>query len=207
MAEQKKFRVNVYIDGFNFYYGLKSKHWRKFYWLDIVKFYELFMKPDQELVNVFYCIAAPTDVPQKNRQSLLFSANRLNPKFKVIYGKFLEKEVTHGGKKFKTFEEKQTDINIAVNLIKNVVFNNCDTSIIVSGDSDLVPAINLVKEINSHHKVFVHFPPNRHSANLTSKSDAVIHLDRYENRFQKCILDEEIIVNPHLTIKKPPSWK
>ena len=28
-------RVAVYVDGFNLYYGLKSKGWRRFYWLDI----------------------------------------------------------------------------------------------------------------------------------------------------------------------------
>jgi len=48
-------KVIVYVDGFNFYYGLKKNHkWRRFYWLDVVKFFELFMKPDQELVRVKY---------------------------------------------------------------------------------------------------------------------------------------------------------
>ena len=27
-------RVNVYIDGYNLYYGLKSKEWRRYLWLD-----------------------------------------------------------------------------------------------------------------------------------------------------------------------------
>ena len=28
-------RVIVYVDGFNLYYGLRSKGWKRFYWLDI----------------------------------------------------------------------------------------------------------------------------------------------------------------------------
>ena len=28
-------RVNAYIDGFNLYFGLKSKGWRRYYWLDL----------------------------------------------------------------------------------------------------------------------------------------------------------------------------
>lgn len=41
--EQKQ-RVIVYIDGFNFYFGLKSNaKWKKYYWLDIVKLFEMFM--------------------------------------------------------------------------------------------------------------------------------------------------------------------
>ena len=49
----QKQRVIVYIDGFNFYFGLKSNaKWKKYYWLDIVKLFEMFMRPDQELVAV-----------------------------------------------------------------------------------------------------------------------------------------------------------
>lgn len=58
MMEKQK--VIVYIDGFNFYYGLKKNYkWRRFYWLDVVKFFEMFIKPDQELLCfaiVFYQI-------------------------------------------------------------------------------------------------------------------------------------------------------
>ena len=43
-----KKRVNIYVDGFNFYYGLKSKKWKKYYWIDIVKLFEQFIKPDQD---------------------------------------------------------------------------------------------------------------------------------------------------------------
>ena len=47
----EKQRIIVYIDGFNFYYGLrKDVRWKKYYWLDIVKLFEMFMRPNQELV-------------------------------------------------------------------------------------------------------------------------------------------------------------
>ena len=42
----EKQKVIVYVDGFNFYYGLKGDpKWKRYYWLDIVKFFELFMRP------------------------------------------------------------------------------------------------------------------------------------------------------------------
>ena len=28
-------RVIVYVDGFNLYYGLKARNWRRYYWLDL----------------------------------------------------------------------------------------------------------------------------------------------------------------------------
>ena len=33
----EKQRVIVYVDGFNFYYGLKKdRRWKRYYWLDVV---------------------------------------------------------------------------------------------------------------------------------------------------------------------------
>jgi hypothetical protein len=65
-------KVSVYIDGFNFYYGLKSKYRRKYYWLDIVKFFESFIRPYQELVEVTYFSATPHDKGKYDRQDLFF---------------------------------------------------------------------------------------------------------------------------------------
>ena len=37
-----KKKVIVYVDGYNFYYGLRNggPKWKRLYWLDIVKFFE-----------------------------------------------------------------------------------------------------------------------------------------------------------------------
>ena len=42
-------RVTFYVDGFNFYYGLRTakqvdKKWYKGYWIDLVKFFGMFWK-------------------------------------------------------------------------------------------------------------------------------------------------------------------
>ena len=78
---ENKQRVIVYVDGFNFYFGIKSKKWKRFYWLDFVKFFSSFLKPYQELVEVNYFSARPTDHGKQDRQDKLFSANKINHKF------------------------------------------------------------------------------------------------------------------------------
>lgn len=199
--------VNVYIDGFNFYYGLKAKKWKKFYWLDIVKFYELFMGDNQELGIVYYFTAEPSDPGQFHRQNLFLTANKENPKFKVILGKFLKKQVTFGGRVYNTFEEKQTDVNLAVTLIRNQVLKHCNVSIIVSGDSDLSPVFELVKELDPKHRILSHFPPERQSLTLSKCATAIFHLERYERRFEKCLLPDKITLKNGIDIAIPPSWK
>ncbi|GHT21922.1 hypothetical protein AGMMS4957_11470 [Bacteroidia bacterium] len=91
--ERNKQRVIVYVDGFNFYYGLKKPDWKRYYWLDIVKLFESFMGPNQELVCVKYFSARPIDVGKSKRQDAFFQANKENPKFKLILGKYLKKKL------------------------------------------------------------------------------------------------------------------
>ncbi|WP_370088619.1 NYN domain-containing protein [Ekhidna sp.] len=201
-------KVNVYIDGFNFYYGLKNKGWKKYYWLDIVSFFECFMNEGQVLNEVFYCTAIPiNNQGKKDRQDLFFSANLLNPKFKLVLGKYVNKKINYKGKILKTFEEKQTDVNIAVEMIRNVIQGNCDTSILVSADSDLVPPIKLIKQLYQKHKIYTHFPPDRHSVDLKNNSDSIIKLGHFEKRFKQSLLPNIVTLKNGHKIKKPRSWK
>ncbi len=200
-------RVNVYIDGFNFYFGLRGKGWKKYYWLDVHKFCFQFLKPHQQLENIYYCTAVQHNKGKKDRQDLFFTANKQNPKFHLIFGKFLQKEVSYGGNKYKTFEEKQTDVNIAVEMIRGVILNKCDASILISADSDLTPPINLIRELDPNHKIYVFFPPKRYSNDLANKADGVIQLERYEQRFKSSLLSDTVKLANGYIIERPIDWK
>lgn len=207
---QEKQKVIVYIDGFNFYYGLKKNpSWKKYYWLDVVSFFEKFMRPNQELIAVKYFSAKPANIYKSLNQNAFFQANKENSKFKLILGKYLKKEITcfNCNKIIHTFEEKETDVRIATQIVADAYKKNCDVSIIVSADSDMIPAIELVLDIN--HKIFVYFPPNQFSNDLsTIGSSSAITLFRYESRFKKSLLPEEIeIQGGNYTIKIPDKWK
>jgi hypothetical protein len=39
-------RVVAYVDGFNLYYGLRSKKWKWFYWLNVQEMTRRMLKPD-----------------------------------------------------------------------------------------------------------------------------------------------------------------
>ena len=202
-------RIIVYVDGFNFYFGLKSKSWRKFYWLDLVKFFESFVKPHQNLEKVLYFSARPHDKDKADRQDLLFSANKLNSKFGLHLGKYLKKTSTcrKCGASHIHYEEKETDVRIATTIVRDVVLDKCDISIIVSADSDLVPAIELIREFNPLHKVFVYFPPNRFSFDLNNKADSIIKLENHIAKFQDAILPDSMTLANGYEVKKPSSWK
>lgn len=208
MAGLIKQRVNIYVDGFNFYYGLKSKNWKKFYWLDIVKFFESFIKPHQSLQQVTYFSAVPKDQGQQDRQDLFFSANLLNSKFKLELGRYLpkKKKCSQCGFIHNTFEEKETDVKIATKIIADVVSNSCDISIIVSADSDLVPPIEFIRSYKPNHKVFVYFPPNRFSSNLNAVADNIKKLDGSAIAFAASLLPNNITTPSGYAITRPSTW-
>jgi uncharacterized LabA/DUF88 family protein len=209
MAGNKQ-KVIFYIDGFNFYFGLRSKKWKKYYWLDIVSFCNQFLKPHQELVEVNYFSAIPTNTDgDQERQDLFFSANKLNPKFNLHLGKFLEKpkKCNSCGATYKSFEEKETDVNIATNMIRDVVQKNCHISILISADSDLIPPINFIREHDPSHRIMVYFPPNRFSFDLKNKANVYLKLESHQDKFEKAILQEEITLSNGYVLKKPKHWK
>lgn len=207
-------KVKVYIDGFNFYFGLKDMakkdtSWKKFYWLDIVKFSESMLTKKQQLEKVVYFSARPHDINASKRQDLLFSANKLNNKFQLILGKYLKKEITcrNCNNIIQTYEEKETDVRIATQIINDVYNKSCDISIIVSADSDIIPSVELIKEINPNHKIFVYFPPLRYSVNLSNSCDGEKKLANFKSRFNKSMLPDEVTLPNGTKLSRPENWK
>jgi len=203
-----KQKVIVYVDGFNFYYGLREKKWKKYYWLDFTAFFESLLRPHQTLVEIKYFSAKPTNHEKSERQDLLFSANKLNLKFKLILGKYLKKDTVckNCGYVIHSFEEKETDVRIATNIIADAYNNRCDVSILVSADSDLIPPIELLREIKPLQKVIVFFPPKRYSNNLKIIANATKNLDGAGMMFENAMLPDEITLPSGYVIKRPAKW-
>jgi len=203
---EKKQKAIFYVDGFNLYFGLKSKNWKKYYWLDLVKFCQKFLKSHQELVEVKYFTAIQKSKGKQDRQDLFLSANKLNNKFHLFLGKYLPKNIIHNGTVIQTFEEKETDVHIAVQMIRDVVLGNCDISILVSADSDLIPPIDFIREIKPNHKIFVYFPPNRFSYDLKQKSTNYILLENHELKLKDSQFPDEIKMPNGYILRRPSKW-
>jgi uncharacterized LabA/DUF88 family protein len=175
----------------------------------MVKFFEMFMKPNQELVYVKYFSAKPDNVDKALRQNAFFQANKENSKFQLKLGKYLRKNIKcfNCGYLIQTYEEKESDVRIATQIVNDANNHNCDVAIVVSADSDMLPAIELALE--SGTKVFVYFPPFHHSNSLSNiSSSRVINLERYESRFRQCIMPDTIHLSlPNFDLTIPPKWK
>jgi len=205
---ENKIKVTFYVDGFNFYYGLKESKWKKYYWLNVVKLFEKFIQPHQELVAVKYFSAIPHHNRGKiDRQNLYFNANKTNPKFKLILGKYQSKdyECPECNKTYQIPIEKQTDINISVAILDDLYSNRTDLVCLVTADSDLVPVVRLITK-TMKKKLFIYFPPGRYSNELYTLASSKFLLKHYENNFKKSLFPLTVINNDDSFITCPDRW-
>ena len=202
-------RVIVYIDGFNLYYGLRERQWRRYYWLDIHRLAENLLRSHQKLIAVRYFTTriAPRPKAKRRRQDTFIEALETLPDLTIHFGRFLSKERTclKCGETWQTYEEKMTDVNIAVELLGDAQDDLFDTAIIVSGDSDLVGPISTVLRRFPDKKVVVAFPPMRFSKSLHSSATSDIRVDQLMLRNSQ--LPAQIVKPDGYTLKRPPSWR
>ncbi len=142
----------VYVDGLNLYYFLKKvKNQKGIKWLDISLLLKKIFK-DLDIIEIkFFAarVSGKKDQGKAIRQSIYFRALNIIPNLTIIEGTFLEKEIkiqiTSDVKMTgKTFEEKGTDVNLAVHLVNDAHNKKFDTAIVLSNDSDLQEAVRIV---------------------------------------------------------------
>jgi hypothetical protein len=87
-------RTNVYIDGFNLYYGLKyyERHGRLYKWLDLAALCAAEL-PGSVIGRICYCTARVqprSDPQQPQRQQAYLRALQTRPNLDIHYGRFIQ---------------------------------------------------------------------------------------------------------------------
>ena len=204
-------RVVVYIDGFNLYFGLKAKGWRRYYWLNPLMLSQNLLKPDQQLVAVKYFTARissnPSDPSKHKRQATWLEAIETLPDAKVFYGHYLPKQQRcfSCGATWIAHEEKMTDVKIAVEILRDGYDDIFDTALIISADSDLAPPVEAVRAKFPHKRIIVISPPERQSKKLESVANATFRLGR--KMLQDSQFPDEYTKADGFTLKRPSTWR
>ena len=153
--------ANVYIDGFNLYYGkLKGQSYK---WLDVQGLFESLL-PGYEVKRVKYFTARvksrPNDLQAPARQNAYLRALDTLPKVSIHYGQYTVHNVRMAltdttavprtVEVIKT-EEKGSDVNLAAHLMMDAFQNDADVYLVVSNDSDLTEPLHMTKTILGKH--------------------------------------------------------
>lgn len=169
MPRSKPRRTNVYVDGFNLYYGSLQKN-PALKWLDLVALAAALM-PQEQIHRVRYFsarVSGARDPAAPARQGKYLRALGTLPNVTIHMGTFLSKDISmhlappprYGqkpgliylrphGKRYawvtKT-EEKGSDVNLATALLADAFDRDCELAVVISNDSDLMEPIRLVRE-------------------------------------------------------------
>ena len=97
-----------------------------------------------------------------------------------------------------------TDVNIAIQMLVDAVKNKYDIALLVSGDADLVPAVEMIKEINAQKRLIVAFPPERYSKDLEDAAHSFFHIGR--QHFSRNQLPPKVTREDAFILEKPATW-
>jgi len=155
-------RVAIFIDGNNFYFGLrkiygKNKSLKDF---DFEKFAQ-FLAGEDKVVSIYYynALLDKENNPKKYKSQKEFFDNlKKIPNFNLVLCKLLKRNIT-GTDKF-YYIIKEDDIHMAVDMVENACDDKFDVGILVSGDGDFVPAVRSVKKNGK----FVKFQRIKHTS-------------------------------------------
>jgi uncharacterized LabA/DUF88 family protein len=164
--------VVAYIDGFNLYHGLHARYGRRYLWLDLEHLIQR-LRPRDEIVSVKYFTALVLhDAAALRRQQEYLDALRARSGdlVQIVLGRYQHKTrvCRRCGVSWTQYEEKETDVNIAVSLVADTAAAVSDIALVVSADSDLCPAIRAARSVDRHRGMIAAFPPKRSSFEIRS---------------------------------------
>lgn len=201
-------RVITYIDGFNLYFGLRSKKWQRYYWLNLNLLASNLMKPYQRHICTKYFTSRIVNPPAKHkRQTVYLEALETLPNLSIFYGKYQHNQHTcpNCGNIEIIPSEKMTDVNIAVELLADAYQDTFDTALLISADSDLTAPIEKVRQLFPKKKVVSAFPPDRISKELIRTSSAYFTISR--TVLANSQFNDQVRSKTGYLLVRPVEWK
>ena len=202
-------RIVFLIDGFNLYHALDyRREYHKYKWVNLAKLSACFVTDKRDSVaGVFYFTTLATWDPGKVSRHRLFIRAQEAHGVNVVYGEFKRKDrfCPLCRKRFRSVEEKQTDVNIAISLFRLAVSDSYDKAIIISGDTDLTPAVKAVQATFPTKQIGVVLPIGRASEDFKQTAD--FHYKMKEMHLKTSRFDDAVVLSDGTRLSCPPNWK
>jgi uncharacterized LabA/DUF88 family protein len=150
-----KKKVAVYVDGFNLYHGLVNLSKPHLKWLDLKSLAEKFVDLQSEIIEKVYYFSAVATFMDKDtilrHRTYIEALETLGVEFVGgnFKNKWLEYKNKHIQVKWKKHEEKETDVNISIYMVRDAINKSFDKFILITNDTDIVPAVKMARSENN----------------------------------------------------------
>lgn len=212
-------KTYIYIDGFNLYYGLLRK--TSYKWLNIESLFSSIVKiqnPLSEVTRIKYFTAPVKTNFSKHKEKAQQSQNHYHralnaaiSHLEIIGGYFdvdtstpvVYAEPPDLDNRVETWklEEKQTDVNIALAMYRDASRGEVEQQILVSSDSDLEPALELIKKDFNSIELGLILPRRRNNKRKNHKLS--VHVNWTRHHILTVELEEHQFPEKVPTKKKP----
>lgn len=214
-------KIAAYIDAYNLYHSLKENDLKQFFWLDIPLLIKRFSDEGDSIEKVYYFTSASPNPRSRERQNTYIDAMqnialRQLVNLIVVFGRFEPAPVKCNICNDFAFckmcdeqlifnHEKETDVNISVQMLADAYEDEFDKAFLLTEDSDQAGTIRTIKkQFYDTKQVIVICPPHRKSDLLAKYADGCIHISQTD--LGKCQLPDIVTKSNGHQLKRPIEW-
>ena len=209
-------RVAFIIDGFNLYHSVREAEKstkRSTKWLNIDSLCSSFLYlygKQASLTNIWYFSALAKHLeyrsPDVVKRHQAFIKCLKSTGVYVQLGRFKEKDVycSNCYTSIIKYEEKETDVAISVKLLELFFTNACDIAVLVTGDTDIAPAVRTAKKLFPSKQIYFGFPYNRKNKELKKLCPGSFNIK--DKIYTKHQFPDKVVLASGEIITKPSSW-
>jgi len=216
-------RTSFLIDGFNLYHSIIDIQRDSFVctkWLDIYSLCNSFLywignNATLEEIYYFSAFAYHRSTPGVIERHMTYKRCLESKGIKAVMGRFKPKQIkcSKYDSRLKScpncygiissHEEKETDVAIAAKLLELFSKNSCDTIVLVTGDTDLAPAIRVANDLFTDKSIRFIFPYKRRNNELAKLAQSMTIKPSLYNKFQ---LPDPLTMPDGTLVNKPITW-
>jgi hypothetical protein len=181
-------RIIAYIDGFNLYHAIDDLRRPALKWLDLWALAASLARPGETVTEVNYFSAYATWLPgaQKRHDEYVTALQHQGVACHMGHFKNKTRTCRSCGAQWTQHEEKETDVHMAARVVVDACEDRYDRAVIITADSDLAPALSIVRARFSGKQMFVVAPPGRHN----HARSLLTSLTLTPGRLAKCLLPD-----------------
>jgi uncharacterized LabA/DUF88 family protein len=168
--------VNFYVDGFNLYHALLLFRDLKVEWLDLAALCRRLIQPKSERIQAikyFSAYAHWRPEPMSRHEEYVKALEATGVIAVMGHFKNKDRECFACKAKWVAHEEKETDVSIGVTMLNDAYKGEYERAYLVSRDSDLMPAVKMIRTEFPKKEIITVAPPHmRHSNDLLTLCQA-----------------------------------
>lgn len=210
-------RTTFLVDGFNLYHSLRTAseelNGATTKWLDLSSLLRSYLPSiggGAQIERIYYFSALATHlelrqpgVTVRHRSYIeCLQSTGIMP----VLGRFKSKQVhcRNCRRQNEHFEEKETDVAMSTKLLEVLHLDAADTVVLVTGDTDLAPAVRTAQSLFPTKRIWFVFPYKRKNSELARLADGSCYIRK--ERYVQHQFPAVVTLATGRTITRPTTW-